>query len=308
MGELYFDFPLTDGSRICVLHYQRAAQINHILPDGSIPGHCHGFFELVLILRGSCEHIYQGVSTVLLPGDLFLIAPHRSHAYRFYEDVDHINCQFYADALPAEWLEEVQALRYDHLQQRQPATAYRGAADINRQGILHLGREEAEGLSRLFLEILAEQTGGRPDAGRMNRCLLQIALLRLGRAQSSQYVRSEPQQRWRQEMIGDALSAFERDLAAEVDIAALARRYHVSVSYFRSIFRDVTGLPPRQYLNRVRVVRAVELMNRQGLGISETAERVGIYDPNYFSRLCKKLTGYPPSHFLSRNGSAPSPS
>lgn len=300
MAETYFDFPLTGGERICVQRYERTGQIDHILPDGTVPGHCHAFFELVLILRGSCEHVYQGASTALLPGDLFMIPPHRSHAYRFHEDVDHINCQFYGDALPAEWLNDVQALRYDRLQQRRGATSFEGLADINRQGILHLDHEETAALRGLFMEMLAEQVGGRPDAGRMQRCLLQVALARLSRVQAHQFASGGDQDGWKRDMIGDALARFERDLSAAVDIPDLARRCHVSTSYFRAIFRDVTGLPPRQYLNRMRVVRAVELLSREGLSVSATAERVGIYDPNYFSRLCKQLTGYPPSHFLKR--------
>ena len=299
MNETYFDFPLDDGSRTCVLRYERTAQINHILPDGTVPGHCHAFFELVLILRGSCEHIYQDAATVLLPGDLFLIPPHRSHGYRFHEDVDHINCQFYADALPADWLAEVQALRYDRLQQSRLPTEFHGLADINRQGILHLDREETDALKALFMDMLSEQQYGRPDAERMKRCLLQVALVRLSRVCAHQFSVSGGQDRWKQEMIGDALADFERSLSAEVDLHVLAARYHVSQSYFRSIFKEVTGLPPRQYLNRMRVVRAVELLTREGLGIAETAARVGIYDPNYFSRLCRKLTGYPPSHFVA---------
>lgn len=302
MTERYFDFPLTDGSRICVLRYERMAQVNHMLPDGTVPSHNHDFFEMVLILRGSCQHIYEDASSMLLPGDLFMIPPHRPHAYRFHEDVDHFNCQFYTDALPVEWLETVQSLRYDRLQRAytQGVTPARGLADLNRQGILHMDNPETRALQHILAEILSEQQSARRDAERMKRCLLQLLLARLSRVCEQQFAGSDHQDRWKREMVEDALNRFEGNIAAEVDIAGLAARYHVSEGYFRHIFKDITGLPPRQYLNRMRVVRAVELLNGQGLDIPETAERVGIYDTNYFSRLCKKLTGYPPSHFLRR--------
>lgn len=299
MCELYFDFPLTDGSRICVLHYERMAEVNHLTPEGEVPSHSHGFYEMVLILRGSCEHIYQGASTMLLPGDLFLIPPHRAHAYRFYEDVDHFNCQFYADALSSEWLEDVQNLRYDRQRAHNPA-AYHGLADINDQGILHLDNPQMSWLRQILTELQAEQHAHRADGERMKRCLLQLMLARLSRLCAQQFDNINRRDHWKQEMVEDALSCFERDLAGSVDISELIRRHRISEGYFRQIFKDVTGLPPRQYLNRMRIVRALELLNVQGLDICETAERVGIYDPNYFSRLCKKLTGWPPSHFQQR--------
>ena len=300
MCELYFDFPLGDAARICVLHYERMSEVDHLSPEGAVPSHRHGFYEMVLILRGSCEHIYQGTSTMLLPGDLFLIPPHRAHAYRFYEDVDHFNCQFYADALAAEWLEDIQNLRYDRQRAFKPA-AYHGLADINDQGILHLDNSQIVWLRETLTEIQTEQNAGRADGERMKRCLLQLALARLIRLSNQQFDTVNRQDQWKQALVEDALSSFERNLSGAVDIAQFVRSHHISEGYFRQIFKDVTGLPPRQYLNRMRVVRALEMLNVQGRDICETAEQVGIYDPNYFSRLCKKLTGYPPSHFQRRS-------
>lgn len=302
MSEVYFDFPLTDGSRICVLHYERMAEVNHMNPDGTVPSHSHTFYEMVLILRGSCEHIYQGTSTMLLPGDLFLIPPHRAHAYRFYEDVDHFNCQFYADTLSSEWLEDIQALRYDRPRRSQSPKAYHGLADINDQGILHLDNPQIPWLLENLKNIQSEQGAGRTDGERMKRCLLQLTLARLSRLRALQFGDVSRQDDWKQALVEDALSCFEQNLTGTVDITELVRSHRISEGYFRQIFKDVTGLPPRQYLNRMRIVRALELLNVQGLDIAETAERVGIYDPNYFSRLCKKLTGYPPSHFQQRRG------
>lgn len=301
MNEIYFDFPLKDGSRICVLRYERMDQIDHIQPDDTIPNHLHEFYEMVLILKGTCEHVYQDRMTTLLPGDLFLIPPHCAHAYRFYEDVDHINCQFYPDALPSEWLEGIQALRYDRLQRRR-TLSFQGKADLNRQGILHLEAQEAAELQRLLMEIRAEQCEHRLDAERMKRSLLQIVLIRLDRVQDRQFMHSEDIESWKLEMVEKTLSDFEADLSETLDNTTLARRYHVSVSYFRNIFKEITGLPPHQYLNRVRIVRAVEYINHYGMDISRAAEQVGIHDPNYFARLCRKITGFPPSHFQKQSG------
>lgn len=51
------------------------------------------------------------------------------------------------------------------------------------------------------------------------------------------------------------------------------------------------------------MLRALELLQTTELSVSEIAVQVGIYDANYFSRLFKKVTGYPPRYFkaISKN-------
>lgn len=65
------------------------------------------------------------------------------------------------------------------------------------------------------------------------------------------------------------------------------------------IFKSHTGLSPLEYLNRVRILRALELLQTTHHSIADIAEQVGIHDPNYFTRIFKKLIGYPPSYFKS---------
>lgn len=73
----------------------------------------------------------------------------------------------------------------------------------------------------------------------------------------------------------------------------------ISISYFRILFKNHTGLSPLEYLNRVRNLRALELLQTTREPIAEIAEEVGIHAPNDFARIFKKLIGYPPSYFKS---------
>ena len=115
MSGLYLDFPLSDGSRICVQRHEDRMHMPNMRSDGIVPDHAHEFYEIVLIIRNSCRHVYQQDETTLLPGDLFMIPPHRSHMLHFTEDVLYYNCQFFADALSGEWMDDVQSLTYDRL-------------------------------------------------------------------------------------------------------------------------------------------------------------------------------------------------
>ena len=72
-----------------------------------------------------------------------------------------------------------------------------------------------------------------------------------------------------------------------------------SSSYFRKLFKEVTGLSPIMYFNRMRIEYAKTLLRQDStLSIKEIAASSGFPDPYYFSRVFKKITGYSPSDYL----------
>jgi len=73
----------------------------------------------------------------------------------------------------------------------------------------------------------------------------------------------------------------------------------LSPDTLRRHFRQLTGTTPVQYLNRLRINKARELLLSSGCNVSEAACRVGFSDIYYFSRLFKKLDGHSPSFYIS---------
>ena len=295
MAGLYLDFPLTNGSRICVQRHEDRMHMPNMRADGLVPDHAHEFYEIVLIMRNSCRHVYQQDETTLLPGDLFMIPPHRPHMLQFTEDVLYYNCQFFADALSGEWMEDVQSLTYDRLKEN-----IGGSGDyfmIDRQGILHLNPEESAETADILELILKEQISTFPDSERMKRVLLCLLLARIKRIRDQRFFQKNGSGDWKEKIVHDTLAAFEKGLDQDWDMTEVAAGHNLSAGYFRSIFREVTGMPPRQFLNQIRINHAVDLIQHQGASIYDAACSIGIHDLNYFSRLCRQLTGYPPSHF-----------
>jgi len=62
-------------------------------------------------------------------------------------------------------------------------------------------------------------------------------------------------------------------------------------------------MTPSEVINRERLARAYQLMDRDGLNVTEAALAVGFRDPFYFSRRFKGMYGFPPSQMaVSRKG------
>ncbi|ALS23033.1 MULTISPECIES: response regulator transcription factor [Paenibacillus] len=85
---------------------------------------------------------------------------------------------------------------------------------------------------------------------------------------------------------------YHRDLRVE-EMAAYAR---FSVNYFSKWFKKSFGETFSEYLTAYRVEQAAALLRlKNGASIKEVSFQVGFHDPNYFSRVFKKIKGKNPS-------------
>lgn len=86
----------------------------------------------------------------------------------------------------------------------------------------------------------------------------------------------------------------------EISLNTVAAQVGVSSSYFSSIFKQETGQSFVEYLTKLRIDKACELLRCTTLRTSEIGERVGYNDPHYFSATFKKVTGISPKDY--KNG------
>lgn len=100
-----------------------------------------------------------------------------------------------------------------------------------------------------------------------------------------------------------------RHFATPLRVEALAAMADLSTSQYAVRFRELTGDSPKNFLMRLRIHRATQLLDTTSESISVIARRVGYDDPLYFSRAFRRLHEVSPSGYregwLSRgNGKA----
>lgn len=81
-------------------------------------------------------------------------------------------------------------------------------------------------------------------------------------------------------------------------LADLAQIGGCSAHYLCRIFKEVTNYTPINYLIKIRLDIAIDLLKNSDYTVSEIAEMVGFSDVYYFSRLFKKWMGKSPRHFV----------
>ena len=81
----------------------------------------------------------------------------------------------------------------------------------------------------------------------------------------------------------------------ELNVDAVCDVGFISVSSLQRAFRTYLGLSPKQYLIKIRMNRALELLTENERSVKEIAFACGFADEKYFSRAFRKRYGYPPS-------------
>lgn len=87
----------------------------------------------------------------------------------------------------------------------------------------------------------------------------------------------------------------DREYAKPLDVEALARGVHMSAGHLSRQFKLAYGESPYQYLMTRRIERAMTLLRRGDLSVTEVCFAVGCASLGTFSSRFTELVGMPPS-------------
>lgn len=97
-----------------------------------------------------------------------------------------------------------------------------------------------------------------------------------------------------------AISYVAENYMHEIDIDALARTCHLSVSHFRRVFKQILGVSPLDYIQTVRIERARVLLFNQDLSVTDIGLQVGFSTPSSFIRQFHHLYGISPGQWRKK--------
>ncbi|MGO4543126.1 helix-turn-helix domain-containing protein, partial [Paenibacillus sp. 2TAB19] len=86
-----------------------------------------------------------------------------------------------------------------------------------------------------------------------------------------------------------------RNFTRELTVETLAEYVSKTPNYFSHLFKREFGISFKEYINRLRIAKAKELILGTNDLIYEISERVGFTDYTYFTQVFKKMEGYSPT-------------
>ena len=102
-------------------------------------------------------------------------------------------------------------------------------------------------------------------------------------------------------LIDMAIGLMQTHYPDDLSVAYLADNVGLERTYFSTLFKTKTGLSPYQYLTRLRIQKACQLL-QHGHSVTEASYLVGM-EPHNFGRVFKKEVGISPREYLRKGGS-----
>jgi AraC-like DNA-binding protein len=257
--------------------------------DGATTGdHRHLDFCALYVVRGGRGlHVVDNVAYGITRGDVYLLPPGATHAYRDYRALEIDAFYFPLDL----WEEnELAALR-------ELAGFWRLmlSGDANR---IHL-TPETYGMAQTHIEEMRHEYGAGPGApSLLLRFLLFRFLVFLARHSGAENENFAPKNKRPQ--LADVLRWCEEHVDEMVSVPQLAAMLFLSPGHFSTLFAREVGMPPAAYLRRLRLEKARALLGDDTLSITQAAQRAGFVDTAHFSRSFKALYGLSPREYRKK--------
>lgn len=101
--------------------------------------------------------------------------------------------------------------------------------------------------------------------------------------------------------IQEAINYMEHNYQRELTVEEVADMCRLNRSYFSKLFRESMGCPPQEFLIRLRLTKAAEMMKMTTNSIRDIAAGCGYPNQLHFSRAFKKHYGISPKEWRNQN-------
>lgn len=246
-----------------ITHFQRA---NPAPPKLTISPRQYRFFSLC--------HLFEGEGWFWMPGgekqkvesgDAVLVTPNVVIDYGAYRNL---------------WVE-------DFICFVGPVAEHLFDAGVVDTGVMRVGS------SRRLLPIIEQAMDPSDDAQIAANSLLQKLLVDL-------YLENRPTQlQGKEKAVAELRNLLAVDSERWWTVEEMAIDCGMSVNHMRTLFKQQTGLTPKAYIERLKMMRAAERLCSSGESVADIAAAFSYQDPYHFSRAFKRVMGLSPMHYRS---------
>lgn len=252
--------------------------------------HTHDdFCELVIVLSGQADHILDGEFCRIKQGDVFVISGKTEHGYKNPVNFHICNIMFRISFLNLSDMDISSSAGFQALFVLEPHQS----RNYEFQSCLRLLSKDFDEVNRLIHKIHAEYTEHKTGWKTLVKAEFLQLVVKLSRLceyesfeESTGLVKLAP-----------AIAYIEQHYQEKLSVAELAEMSYYSERQFIRLFKAAFGCLPVQYITRLRINNARELLINTQLPVTEIAQRCGYSDSSYFSKLFQKECGASPRDF-----------
>lgn len=254
--------------------------------------HNHEYSEIVVVTNGNALHLVDSDTARIKTGDVMVIHPGHVHAYDNTGDMELINIIYDRNKLPLPLLDSYSLplfqLFFPHEINSEPqATAH---------PVVSLKPEDLPQINSIIRKLEHELKVVQPGNFFYSLALFMEIIVHISRLSTN-----ETPDHSASFLIGNAISFMNKNFMTQISIDQLAYSAKMSRRNFFRQFQNSLGCTPIQYLMKIRLNHASEMLLYSDRTINEIALACGFYDSNYFCRKFKESLRMTPRQFRLRS-------
>lgn len=257
------------------------------------PQHHHDDFdEIVIVTGGSALHVVDEDRYPLIRGDAFVVRGNHTHGYYNCERFRYTDILFHYERFDTIAEDLVDWPGFKELFFIEPR--YRKNQSFKSK--LHLDSHQLEYVLTLVRLMHAEINDNAPSSPAIVESFFRIIVTELSRCYA-QMGSAHSRQLFK---IASVINLFEHRYADHISIDDMANEAGMTRRTFHRAFKQTIGCAPLEYLLRLRVEKAAELLSAGDIKVSDAAMQTGFDDSAYFSRQFKAIMGVSPTAYARK--------
>ena len=263
--------------------------------------HSHEFMQMLYILNGKITNEIGGVSETVSKGELILLPPFVKHRNDYFAGADLFTISFMPSLIDSSFDTPFQiddSSTFSRLYFRPFIDMARNPEQIRK---FHFITAETLVLKDLFWSIFDEFVSENDS----DKLLMHANFVKVLALVTRNYMDTKDQQQKmvnnphqkHYEKVQNAIQYIQDNYQKDLKIGDIISQCNISSTYFRMIFKEITGKSFVQYLNELRIYHAIVYIKKTQLNLSEISYEVGFTEFQNFHRTFKKIIGCSPSAY-----------
>ena len=259
----------------------------------SRPGtwHWHSYFEITWVLEGKGNYFVNGQEYTMEKDDIIIFNNVEPHGWKLLGGNMKLLVMIFSPEFVAE---KISVFDAEYLK----PFVERGSNFKNRVGREEKVNEEIRISIREIHQEWNERKEGYPLMIKANVLRILTMLIRAYQDKSGEMLKEKKNAMKRLEQ---AFTYINDHYCEKITLEEVAASVYMSSNYFSSYFRRVANISFSDYVTRLRVNRAREMLRENGANVTEIAMECGFNNISNFYRLYKKHMGKTPGDEKSKN-------
>lgn len=233
--------------------------------------HHHEYYEIELVLEGSCTYNIDGVQYTGEAGSLFMLKPASFHETCFFAGAKYITIMFPLNSNNLGFLS--------------------GLFAENSYIALKLSPDATALVYSLALELQTCVSANPSEDNLYAVAILNCILGKIGSLINSQITLKNTS------AMSRALLHIQNHFTEDISLAQISGIANYSSNYFSAQFKHLTGMSFKQYLTNMRFTFAKKLLKTTDLSVSLICQQSGFRDFSHFMTAFKARYGMTPKQF-----------